>query len=375
MKSIKKIYSLVIAFVLLIAFAPKVSAQGTYVGLPRFNVTLNGVSVDNSYARYPLIVYKDITYFPMTYNTTRFLGVETNWSEYSGLQINQTGINGKFDFYQTNRKNADVYPVTVPNFKITVNGKTIVNRNEEYPLLVFRDVTYFPMTWRFCVNEFGWKYNFTHQKGLVITSNNNSGGSVPTPKPPENPIDNYKDYSSTIYYNLNYYVIKTNGTNYRLFRESSINKDVKMLSDLEVKSFYQDGNKLYFTSGNSFYSYDMDKGTFDTVISNSNVKDGKIVSNGSQVFYVSASNGELYSKNNVNLNPGAKVETLEKKGNYVLSTFTYDLGVKYKLIVFDKNGMAIYKTEDQTQNAKIEGSNLTYFNVNTMKNETISLNK
>ncbi|WP_051259787.1 hypothetical protein [Peptoniphilus mikwangii] len=375
MKSIKKIYSLVIAFVLLIAFAPKVNAQGTYVGLPRFNVTLNGVSVDNSYARYPLIVYKDITYFPMTYNTTRFLGVETNWSEYSGLQINQTGINGKFDFYQTNRKNADVYPVTVPNFKITVNGKTIVNRNEEYPLLVFRDVTYFPMTWRFCVNEFGWKYNFTHQKGLVITSNNNSGGSVPTPKPPENPIDDYKDYSSTIYYNLNYYVIKTNGTNYRLFRESSINKDVKMLSDLEVKSFYQDGNKLYFTSGNSFYSYDMDKGTFDTVISNSNVKDGKIVSNGSQVFYVSASNGELYSKNNVNLNPGAKVETLEKKGNYVLSTFTYDLGVKYKLIVFDKNGMAIYKTEDQTQNAKIEGSNLTYFNVNTMKNETISLNK
>jgi hypothetical protein len=49
------------------------------VTLPEFKVTLNGEEVDNSYSKYPLIVYKDITYFPMTYNDCRFLGLESYW--------------------------------------------------------------------------------------------------------------------------------------------------------------------------------------------------------------------------------------------------------------------------------------------------------
>lgn len=32
---------------------------------------------------------------------------------------------------------------------ITVNGQTIDNRTEEYPLLSFRNITYFPLTWRY----------------------------------------------------------------------------------------------------------------------------------------------------------------------------------------------------------------------------------
>ncbi len=46
----------------------------------------------------------------------------------------------------------------------------IDNSNEEYPLLVFRDVTYSPLTWRFAVDEFGWKYSFDQNSGLVINS-------------------------------------------------------------------------------------------------------------------------------------------------------------------------------------------------------------
>ena len=54
-------------------------------------------------------------------------------------------------------------------FAITVNGKSIDNSKEEYPLLVFRDVTYFPLTWRFAVDEFGWNYTFDGKTGLNIT--------------------------------------------------------------------------------------------------------------------------------------------------------------------------------------------------------------
>ena len=42
------------------------------------------------------------------------------------------------------------------------------HNKEEYPLLVFRDVTYFPLTWRFAVDELGWQYRFNQKEGLVI---------------------------------------------------------------------------------------------------------------------------------------------------------------------------------------------------------------
>jgi len=44
------------------------SAQQTKqvnVTLPGFTVKLNGISIDNSYRQYPLLVYQGITYFPM----------------------------------------------------------------------------------------------------------------------------------------------------------------------------------------------------------------------------------------------------------------------------------------------------------------------
>jgi hypothetical protein len=39
-------------------------------------------------------------------------------------------------------------------------------------LLSFRDITYFPMTWNFGVNEFSWDYSFDGENGLVIDSDN-----------------------------------------------------------------------------------------------------------------------------------------------------------------------------------------------------------
>lgn len=47
------------------------------VYLPSFKVTINGVEMNNTYDKYPFIVYQGITYFPMTYSGCRFLGLET----------------------------------------------------------------------------------------------------------------------------------------------------------------------------------------------------------------------------------------------------------------------------------------------------------
>ena len=61
---------------------------------------------------------------------------------------------------------------------ITVNGKVIHNNQEEYPLLSYRNVTYFPLTWRFAANEFGWQYNFDNKKGLQISASDSQTSTV-----------------------------------------------------------------------------------------------------------------------------------------------------------------------------------------------------
>lgn len=68
-------------------------AGSVNVTLPNFPVTLNGTKVNNDYSKYPLIVYRDITYFPMTYGDCRFLGLESDWNgNAAGLSINATGV-------------------------------------------------------------------------------------------------------------------------------------------------------------------------------------------------------------------------------------------------------------------------------------------
>lgn len=170
----KSIVLLIISFILIFAGSERIYAQSkaVNVSIPSFKVTLNDSTVDNLYRQYPLIVYKDITCFPMTYYDSRFLGLETNWDNKKGLEILTTGISGGYRDYKGKAKNMRSFNATVPSFNININGKTIDNTKEKYPLLVFRDVTYFPLTWKFAVEEFGWEYKFDSKNGLVINSSN-----------------------------------------------------------------------------------------------------------------------------------------------------------------------------------------------------------
>lgn len=148
------------------------SERPVRVTLPAFPVTVNGVTVENSYRQYPVIVYGDITYFPMTYYDCRVLGLETNWSRDGGLEINQTGVSSSWHDQRQSQKNDSLYTAVIPTFPVRVNNNIVQNEDETYPLLSFRGVTYFPITWEYAVNQFGWKYHFGGKDGLVIQSNN-----------------------------------------------------------------------------------------------------------------------------------------------------------------------------------------------------------
>lgn len=127
-----------------------------FATIPSCSVTLNGQSVNNSYRQFPLLQYKDIVYFPMTYYDCRFLGVATKWNERtSTLYINTENISSAYRKYNWEWKNGKRNEIDICKCNIVVNSKVIDNEKEEYPLITFRDVTYFPLTWRFAVDEFG----------------------------------------------------------------------------------------------------------------------------------------------------------------------------------------------------------------------------
>ncbi|MCR8630209.1 DUF5050 domain-containing protein [Paenibacillus radicis (ex Xue et al. 2023)] len=180
------------------------------VKLPDFAVNLNGHSVENQYREYPLLVYHDITYFPMTWNDTRLLGLEANWSPEDGLNIKQSRVTSSYIPYKSESRNAAAYTAEVPASAVTINGKTIDNTKEEYPLLSFRDITYFPLTWRFVHDEFGWDYRWSDTGGLSITSRNPQLQTVGLPVyAGENDVALFKGY---------YYFVETTNKMNHVYR-------------------------------------------------------------------------------------------------------------------------------------------------------------
>lgn len=86
--------------------------------------------------------------------------------------------------YKSSQANGNHYQAVIPSYNIAVNSTTdfLDNASEEYPLLNFRDVTYFPLTWRFAVDKFGWDYAFDSTNGLVINSTGTSAPALDTSK-------------------------------------------------------------------------------------------------------------------------------------------------------------------------------------------------
>jgi hypothetical protein len=77
---LKRVSGLVVMALVLFVRPVLASPAKVAVTLPAFAVELNEVKIDNTYNQYPLIVYKDITYFPMTFYDSRLMGLETEWS-------------------------------------------------------------------------------------------------------------------------------------------------------------------------------------------------------------------------------------------------------------------------------------------------------
>jgi hypothetical protein len=125
-------------------------------------------------------------------------------------EITEGSVASSYVPYKSDRRNAAAYNAEVPASAITINGISIDNSKEEYPLLSFRDVTYFPLTWRFAHDQFGWEYRWDDAEGLSIQSHN---PQLLTPDLPSyagrNDVTLYKGY---------YYFAETTGTTNQVYR-------------------------------------------------------------------------------------------------------------------------------------------------------------
>nr|WP_240417897.1 YHYH domain-containing protein [Paenibacillus periandrae] len=147
------------------ATPPKeVIPKGTVkVNLPSYTILVNGQQVSNSTSKYPVFEYKDITYFPMTWNYTQALGLETKWDESVGFAIRKTSNKAAKLNADSGVPDSKLY-AKLPDFNIFVNDVWIDNASEDYPLLVLNDVTYFPMTWEYAVEQLGLTISLDNNK-------------------------------------------------------------------------------------------------------------------------------------------------------------------------------------------------------------------
>ena len=143
------------------------------VVIPDYQIVIDGSSVYYEDSAYPFLNYKGITYLPMTYEYARAMNLTTGWLDGTAFMVAYNPCDDRLPIYETTvnpKNNSAVIPT---GYSIYVNGKKRNNATEEYPLINFRDITYFPLTWEYAVDNFGWNTAYhkrvKHPLRLVIT--------------------------------------------------------------------------------------------------------------------------------------------------------------------------------------------------------------
>lgn len=183
----KLLASIVTAILCLTVFCFPASAEWERikVKIAPFYTEIDYMSVDNRYVEYPLITYKDITYFPMTFDLCGRLGLISTYTDEDGLFITRTttsfDVNG--NYFGSSAKNSynTKYDAYIPEYPVYLNGIYIDNKKEEYPLINFRGITYFPMTWRFAYEELSFDVEWSEKDySFKLYHNGNSSSGIHT---------------------------------------------------------------------------------------------------------------------------------------------------------------------------------------------------
>ena len=148
------------------------------VTIPSYKVIFNGIAYSSMDNEYPIISYKNITYIPMTWNLTNFLGLKTKFitSPQTVFYIgNRHTYIDTLEHYSLESDNKSELFADIANYDIYVgilydyiSGPD--NMSEEFPILNFRGITYFPLTWHYVKEMFDWEYTFDDKIGFIVNT-------------------------------------------------------------------------------------------------------------------------------------------------------------------------------------------------------------
>ena len=152
----------------------KTNAKSVDIHLPTFNIYVNEVKVENDYKKYPFIVYKGITYFPLTYDDAKFMGWNLKWIKKTReLHVVSTEqVNYQWEEYKQVKgktKNKKIMKAKTPEFKIKFGEKYLPKTIGKYPVLVYNHVTYIPLVYDYNYEDSCMSFVFSKEKGLEIT--------------------------------------------------------------------------------------------------------------------------------------------------------------------------------------------------------------
>lgn len=157
----KKILTLALSVLLSVSaltFTVSAESSTVKVQIAPHTTEIEYIGVYNGAVEYPLLVYKNITYLPLTVGVCERLGLASGFDAEKGLYITKAQMpfnledsdafgGSALNYYGTE------YDAEIPEYPIYLNGIRIDSYKEEYPFLNFRGITYMPLTYKFAVEE------------------------------------------------------------------------------------------------------------------------------------------------------------------------------------------------------------------------------
>ncbi len=160
--------TLVLIFFICVFLCFDVSAESIEVSVPECQIEVDEQKLENRLLEYPFLEYKNILYFPLSYNMCSLVGLETHFAK-KGYSMNSPYL-----FYvgkgiksmETDKENLLginvyvkwVYKADIVEYDVYIQHEKY--KNDTYPILNFRGVTYIPLIWDVAVTFLDWEYSF-----------------------------------------------------------------------------------------------------------------------------------------------------------------------------------------------------------------------
>jgi len=164
---------LIICLLLLVTLQVNGETQAEQAQIYYESVNANGAPLNTMDLNYPLLVYKGVTYLPLSWEATQHVGLLQEWDEESQtLKLTSiptpVPVVRKFESTYYKSQNVDVI---LSEAKVTYRGLQI--EFGDYPLIQYNNVQYVPLTWDFIVGKLGWHLRWNNVEGLVLNKTGN----------------------------------------------------------------------------------------------------------------------------------------------------------------------------------------------------------